>query len=276
MNARIAPPPIWPGPKTLNGRTETVGRPSSSWYACAMCSPASFETAYVQRASPTEPIVVTLPSSTLKACVPKHLARRRSRRAARACPVVAQRRLERVVRADHVDAHRPHRALEHRVDAGDRRRSGRCASRLARASVERSGVEHVALDEAEVRMVGERRAAERVAVEVVERDDLVLVDEPPRERRADEACAAGHDDALARQSHAASLRATDFGPRGRNDLTKTIATSVATLSQRHRHLLRPASVPVEARTRVERERRRARAPRAAVAPVRSALRSRTR
>ena len=25
-----------------------------------MCSPASFETAYVQRASPTEPIVVTL------------------------------------------------------------------------------------------------------------------------------------------------------------------------------------------------------------------------
>ena len=36
-----------------------------------MCSPASFETAYVQRASPTEPIVVTLPSRELIACVPK-------------------------------------------------------------------------------------------------------------------------------------------------------------------------------------------------------------
>src|SRR6476659_2810157 len=36
-----------------------------------MCSPASFETAYVQRASPTEPIVDTCPSSTFSACVPK-------------------------------------------------------------------------------------------------------------------------------------------------------------------------------------------------------------
>ena len=36
-----------------------------------MCSPASFETAYVQRASPTEPIVVTCPSPTLNACCPK-------------------------------------------------------------------------------------------------------------------------------------------------------------------------------------------------------------
>ena len=36
-----------------------------------MCSPASFETAYVQRASPTEPIVETWPSLTLYACVPK-------------------------------------------------------------------------------------------------------------------------------------------------------------------------------------------------------------
>ena len=35
-----------------------------------MCSPASFETAYVQRASPTEPCVVALVSSTRKAYVP--------------------------------------------------------------------------------------------------------------------------------------------------------------------------------------------------------------
>src|SRR6266550_1386202 len=36
-----------------------------------MCSPASFETAYVQRVSPTDPIVETWPSATLYACVPK-------------------------------------------------------------------------------------------------------------------------------------------------------------------------------------------------------------
>src|SRR2546422_6700387 len=36
-----------------------------------MCSPASLETAYVQRASPTEPIVETCPSRTSNACWPK-------------------------------------------------------------------------------------------------------------------------------------------------------------------------------------------------------------
>src|SRR5919198_828615 len=36
-----------------------------------MCSPASFETAYVQRASPTEPVEVRCPSRTLYACGPK-------------------------------------------------------------------------------------------------------------------------------------------------------------------------------------------------------------
>ena len=59
----------------------------------------------------------------------------------------------------------------------------------------------------EVRVVAEVGARERVAVEVVERDDLVVVDEPARERRADEAGAAGDQDLLAAQSHAASLAA---------------------------------------------------------------------
>ena len=36
-----------------------------------MCSPASLDTAYVQRASPTEPIDDESPSVTRKACVPK-------------------------------------------------------------------------------------------------------------------------------------------------------------------------------------------------------------
>ena len=49
------------------------------------------------------------------------------------------------------------------------------------------GVEHVAAVEGEARVVGELGAGERVAVEVVERDHVVRVDEPPRERRADEA-----------------------------------------------------------------------------------------
>ena len=67
---------------------------------------------------------------------------------------------------------------------------------------ELSGVEHVAFDEREVRVLDERGAAERVAVEVVHRDDLVVVDEPARQRRADESRAARDDDTLSAQSHA--------------------------------------------------------------------------
>ena len=75
------------------------------------------------------------------------------------------------------------------------------------ASVEARQVEHVALHEAEVRMLAEVGARERVAVEVVERDHLVRVDEPAGERRPDEAGAAGDQDPLAAQRHAASLAA---------------------------------------------------------------------
>ena len=85
-----------------------------------MCSPASFETAYVQRASPTEPIVETWPSSHVQGMRAEHLARRevdvpleRGQR--------RERGLERVVRADHVHAHHANRAREDRVDARDRR-----------------------------------------------------------------------------------------------------------------------------------------------------------
>ena len=72
-------------------------------------------------------------------------------------------------------------------------------------SRERVGIEDVALDERQVRVLREVRAAERVAVEVVVGDDLVVVDEPPRERRADEAGAARDQDPLAAQSHAPSV-----------------------------------------------------------------------
>ena len=55
-------------------------------------------------------------------------------------------------------------------------------------------VEDVALVEREVRVVGELGARERVPVQVVDRDDLVLLDEPARERRRDEARASGDED----------------------------------------------------------------------------------
>ena len=115
-----------------------------------MCSPASFETAYVQRASPTEPVVVTWPSSTLKACVPKtSLVEKSTKRSS--VSIVASRRLERVVGADHVHAHRPHRALDDGVDAGDRGAVDDVRRALRPLGDER-GVEHVALHEGEVRV----------------------------------------------------------------------------------------------------------------------------
>ena len=106
-----------------------------------------------------------------------------------------ERGLERVVRADHVDAHRAHRALEHGVDTGDRRavdevrRAQRCVS-------ERLCVEDVALDQLEVRVVGEIETAQCVAMQVVVRDDRVAIDQLTRQRRADEAGAAGDEDPL--------------------------------------------------------------------------------
>ena len=62
-------------------------------------------------------------------------------------------------------------------------------------------VEHVTLDEAEVRVLGKVGAGERVAVQIVEDHDLVLLDEAPRERRADEACPARHEDLFPAQRH---------------------------------------------------------------------------
>ena len=119
---------------------------------------------------------------------------------------VADRRLEHVVGADHVHAHRPHRALEHGVDAGDRgavddvRRAAReLAHRVQRRARPPGGSVKFGCSASGV-------PGERVAVEVVGRDDLVLVDEPAGERRADEAGAAGDEDPLARE-HAASLSA---------------------------------------------------------------------
>ena len=67
------------------------------------------------------------------------------------------------------------------------------------------GVEDVALVQREVRVVRELRLRQRIPMEVVDRDDLVPIDELARERRADEARAAGDDHAFALERHRASL-----------------------------------------------------------------------
>jgi hypothetical protein len=66
-------------------------------------------------------------------------------------------------------------------------------------------VEDVALDEGEIRMPRELSAAERVAVEVVVDDDLVVVDQPSAEARTDEPRATGKHNSFALKWHAASL-----------------------------------------------------------------------
>ena len=184
---------------------------------------------------------------------------------------VAQRGLEDVVGPDHVHPHRAHRALEDRVDAGDGRRSGRACVAPCASLREELGVEDVALDEAEVRMVHERRATERVAVQVVDRDDLVLVDEAPRERRADEARAARHDDALSRQSHAGESTSRPLSGRWPRT-TKTVTTSCHAAPTPHPSSARRPRTSRDAR-RPSRRAERATAPRAAVARGRSAPRA---
>ena len=66
-------------------------------------------------------------------------------------------------------------------------------------------VEHVDLVELEVRVLVEAVPDQRVAVQVVDGDHVVGVDQLARERRRDEAGAAGDEDPLAFERHAASL-----------------------------------------------------------------------
>ncbi len=65
-----------------------------------------------------------------------------------------------------------------------------------------------------VRVVGELGAGERVAVEVVDRDDLVALDELARERRRDEAGAAGDQDPFAFEHRAECNRRPIVSPMG--------------------------------------------------------------
>ena len=203
MNARIAPPPIWPGPVDVERphrhrrQAELVVVRVRHVLAGELrdrIGPAGL----ADRARRRD--VALLDVDRLPA---EHLAGREvdealERRAHRGS------RLEHVVGADDVHAHRAHRALDHGLDPGDRRAVDD-VRRTGQKRRERGWIEHVQLVEGEVRMLGELGAGERVAVEIVERDDLVRVDEPRRQGRADEAGAARDQDPLARQRHAASL-----------------------------------------------------------------------
>src|SRR5919199_370418 len=130
-----------------------------------MCSPASLETAYVQRASPTEPVVVTCVSPTLYAYVPNTSLVEKS---------TSRSTVSRAASAASSTLYVPIRF-----------------TRIVRTPLSRTW------------------STPAIAAQVVERDDLVRVDEPPRERRADEAGAAGDEDPLAGRGHAASLTAAD-------------------------------------------------------------------
>ena len=140
-------------------------------------------------------MVVTWPSLTLNACCPKtSLVENSTIRS-----IVSrrlERRLERVVRADHVDPHGAHRAREDGVDAGDRSGVHEVRAALDQRA-ELVTVENVGLLEVEVRMGREIGARQRIAVEVVHRDDLVVVDQTPGEGRPDEPRPAGDHDPLA-------------------------------------------------------------------------------
>jgi len=86
------------------------------------------------------------------------------------------RRFEHVVRPDQIYPHRAHRAVEHSVDAGDRGAVDDVCRALREVAHELR-VEDVALMQREVRVVGEVGPRQRVAMEIVERDHLVGVDE---------------------------------------------------------------------------------------------------
>ena len=125
---------------------------------------------------------------------------------------VRDRRLQHVVGADDVHAHRPHRALEHGVDAGDRGAVDD-VRRAPRQLVHRVEIEDVRLLEREVRVVGEIRARECVPMQVVGGHDLVFVDQAARERRADESGAAGDEDPLALEHDGECIDALLYGPK---------------------------------------------------------------
>ena len=198
MNARIAPPPIWPGPKTLNGPHRDRRQP--------------------------ELVVVgvrhVLARELRDRVRPARLADRAGRRGVRLVDAegvraedLARREVDEPLERVLASRARPRarctcRSCSRASSAPGSRarcrrprspRSGRCASRPARARARARASSTSPCTKVRFGWSASSRAGERVAVQVVERDDLVVVDQPPRERRRDEAGAAREEDPLAAQ-----------------------------------------------------------------------------
>ena len=156
MKARIAPPPIWPGPVDVE-RADGDGREAELLVVGVRhvlagelrdgVRPAGLadgaDRGHARLVDAERVGAEDLAGRELDQALERVLRR--------------ERRLEHVVGADQVHAHRPHRALEHGVDAGDRGAVDD-VRRAARSSTAR--VEDVAL-EVEVRVLGEVGAAAR-------------------------------------------------------------------------------------------------------------------
>ena len=91
--------------------------------------------------------------------------------------------------AHQVDAHRAHRALEHRRHACDCSHMNDVRGVSSRLAQEFE-VEDVALDQGDIRVLPEIRVLQRVVVQVVVEDNIVVVCQQPRNRRANKAGAA--------------------------------------------------------------------------------------
>jgi hypothetical protein len=103
------------------------------------------------------------------------------------------RGLERVHRALQRHFHREHGVLAHGVDARDRRHVYDVIGALHHRA---HGllVAHVADHQLEIRVLVEPGFLERVSTQIVEDPHTIVFDQPARERRADEPCAAGDED----------------------------------------------------------------------------------
>ena len=178
MNARIAPPPIWPGPKTLNGCTGHRRQPELVVVGVRHVLAGELRDRVRPARLADRADRRDLPSLDVERVRAEHLARREVDEALERVQR-RERGLERVVGADHVDAHRPHRALEHGVDAGDRgavddvRRAARELGRSTSASSTSAWWNAKFGCSAS----GVPMSASRCRLS--SRDDLVVVDEPP-------------------------------------------------------------------------------------------------
>jgi len=84
---------------------------------------------------------------------------------------------------------------------------------VARRLADSVRVEDVGLDEGQVRVLCQLTAGHRIAVQVVQDHDLVVLHQASRQGRADEARSAGQEDAFAGQRHGGECIGASRGNR---------------------------------------------------------------